>query len=167
VGAKLIVIRGNSASGKSSVAKKLRAKLDDRTALVEQDYLRRVVLEAKGESGPDNVELIFQTVRFALDRGYNVILEGILGSHHYRPMFERLIEIHPDGNHCFYLDVSFEETLRRHATKPNHLEFGEAEMADWYKPGDIIDILEERIIGENSGFDETVELMLKSLSSAN
>ncbi|MFF1875871.1 kinase, partial [Kitasatospora herbaricolor] len=36
---KLIVLRGNSGSGKSTVARELRRMLGDGVALVEQDYL--------------------------------------------------------------------------------------------------------------------------------
>jgi hypothetical protein len=41
---KLVVLRGNAGSGKSSTAQELRRRLGRGVAWVEQDYLRRVVL---------------------------------------------------------------------------------------------------------------------------
>ncbi|HEN2617547.1 TPA: AAA family ATPase, partial [Streptococcus agalactiae] len=42
--ATLIIIRGNSASGKSTIAKQLQAELGENTLLLSQDYLRREML---------------------------------------------------------------------------------------------------------------------------
>jgi len=42
---RLIVLRGNSGSGKSTTARALRERFGRRLAWVEQDYLRRVVLK--------------------------------------------------------------------------------------------------------------------------
>ncbi len=66
------------------------------TANIGQDHLRRVVLGEHDVPGGDNIELISQTARFCLARGYNVILEGILAAGHYRNMVTELITGH-DG----------------------------------------------------------------------
>jgi len=42
---KLVCLRGNSGSGKSSVAAALRAQLGRRVAIVAQDMIRRLVLK--------------------------------------------------------------------------------------------------------------------------
>lgn len=47
--ATLIIIRGNSASGKSTIAKQLQAELGENTLLLSQDYLRREMLGTKGK----------------------------------------------------------------------------------------------------------------------
>lgn len=77
-GTRLVILRGNSGSGKSSTARELRARLGRGVAWVEQDYLRRTVLREKDAPGGANIGLIDQTVRYALDCGYDVVLEGIL-----------------------------------------------------------------------------------------
>ena len=51
---RLIVLRGNSASGKSSVAAGLREKYGRGLALVGQDNLRRVVLRERDRPGAVN-----------------------------------------------------------------------------------------------------------------
>jgi len=155
---KLVVIRGNSGSGKGTVAKKIRELSDRKIALVEQDYLRRSVLKEKEKEGTNNIDLIFQTVTFALSREYDVILEGILNFSRYGEMLKDLEQSCPD-NHFYYLDISLQESLKRHATKPNAHEFGEKEMTEWYKPLDLTGFANEIVIPEPSSTLETVRLI--------
>lgn len=157
--AKLIIIRGNSGSGKSAVAKRIREAGSGKIALIGQDYLRRTVLKEKETEGSNNHDLIEQTVLFCLSRGYHVILEGILYFPRYEAMLRRLIE-HCPNYYVYYLDISFPETLRRHATKPNAHEFGEKEMRGWYKPRDLTGFKGEKIIPESSSLDATVQTIL-------
>ncbi|MEL6410552.1 MAG: AAA family ATPase [Pseudomonadota bacterium] len=80
----LIIIRGNSGSGKSTVAQSLRTRLTCKTALIEQDYFRRMILKEKDEEqNKDILELLLQTVRLAVSKNYTVILEGILHAAKY------------------------------------------------------------------------------------
>ena len=47
----LIIIRGNSASGKTTIAKRLQQKFGRNTMLISQDVVRREMLKVKdGES---------------------------------------------------------------------------------------------------------------------
>lgn len=114
----LVVIRGNSGSGKSSIARQLRLRCGRGYALVEQDYLRRIVLRERDEPGGLAPALIEHTVRFALDHDYHVILEGILFSGRYGDMIAAVRRAHRGRTFVYYLDVSLAETLRRHATRP-------------------------------------------------
>ncbi len=154
------MLRGNSGSGKSTVAKKLREASHRKVAIVEQDYLRRFILKEKETEGTNNIALIEQTVEFALAHEYDVILEGILYFPRYGEMLKRLANKCPD-NYFFYFDVSFEETLKRHATKPNAHEFGEKEMRDWYKPNQLTNFENEYIISETSPIENSVSTILK------
>ncbi len=136
----------------------MREVSDRKTATVEQDYLRRFVLKEKETEGANNIDLIEQTVEFALGRGYDVILEGILYFPRYGDMLRRLVSKCPD-NYFFYLDVSLDETLKRHLTKPDAHEFGEKEMRQWYKPNQLTHFESERIIPQASSIDETVSMI--------
>jgi thymidylate kinase len=84
---RLIVLRGNSGSGKSSVAAEIRAR-----------------------------------------------------------MLDSLRCDHPGPAHFYYLDVPFEETIRRHATRPQASEFGRDEMHSWYRERDLLPGRIERLI---------------------
>ncbi|MGI5459050.1 AAA family ATPase [Streptomyces sp. CA-249302] len=163
---RLIVLRGNSASGKSSVAAGIRDRFGRGLALVGQDNLRRVVLRERDRPGAANIGLIDTVARYALDAGYHVVLEGLLYADHYGEMLARLRADHRGPTHGYYLDVPFEETLARHATKPIANEVGEAELRDWYRPLDLLPGGVESVIGAESGLVETVERIMRGTGLA-
>ncbi|MBM9506575.1 kinase [Actinacidiphila acididurans] len=153
---RLVVLRGNSASGKSSVAAGLREEFGRGLALVGQDNLRRIVLRERDLPGAPNIGLIDTVARYALDAGYHVVVEGILHAERYGDMLARLRADHRGPTHGYYLDVPFEETLARHATKPQASEYGEAQMRDWYRPLDLLPGAVETVIGADSTLAVTV-----------
>ncbi|MFE5596038.1 AAA family ATPase [Streptomyces sp. NPDC056549] len=157
---RLVVLRGNSASGKSSVAAGLRERFGRGLALVGQDNLRRVVLRERDRPGAANIGLIDLTARYALDAGYHVVVEGILHADHYGDMLGRLRADHRGRTHAYYLDVPFRETLARHATKPIADDVDEAQLRDWYRPGDLLPGGLETVIGADSGLEETVDRLM-------
>ncbi|MBZ4017769.1 kinase [Streptomyces purpurogeneiscleroticus] len=157
---RLVFLRGNSASGKSSVAAGLRKRFGRGLALVGQDNLRRVVLREHDRPGAANIGLIDLTARYALDAGYHVVVEGILYADHYGQMLTRLRTDHRGPTHGYYLDVPFAETLVRHATKPQFSGVGEAEMRDWYRPLDLLPDGIETVIGATSTLRETVSRIM-------
>lgn len=158
----LIVLRGPSGSGKSTVARAVRSAQTTPTALVEQDYMRRILLKEKDVPNGVNIELIKRTALLALEHSYNVIMEGIFDKGRYASMFKEILRVHPDHNYFYYFNISFDETLRRHKQKPNRDEFGEAEMRRWYKELDLFDFVSEEIISESSTLDETTKRILTS-----
>jgi hypothetical protein len=84
-------------------------------------------LREQDKPGGANIDLIDLTTRFALSRGYHAILEGIFNAEHYGQMLTALISDHAGSAFAYFLDVPFDETLRRHATKPGVLEYGEGD----------------------------------------
>jgi predicted kinase len=143
---RLIVIRGNSASGKSTIASLIREKHGRGIALVGQDNLRRVVLREHDAAGAANIGLIDLTCRYALASGYHVVLEGILQTGHYGQMLAGLRAEYADRSSWWILDVSFSETLKRHDTKPQAGEYGEAEMRSWWIERDFLPGRFEQVI---------------------
>lgn len=107
-------------------------------AIVGQDHLRRVVLKEKDRPGAANIGLIDLVTRYALNAGYTTVLEGILYVAHYGEMLTRLRDDHVGTSLYYYMDVPYEETLRRHATKPNAHEYGAAEMSSWWREHDLL-----------------------------
>ena len=125
----LIVVRGNSGSGKSSVARAVRDAYDHRgLALVSQDVIRRDILRELDKPEAVNIGLIDAISRYALDHGHHVILEGILAASRYSSMLQKLRRDHSGTSSFFYLDVSYEETLRRHSTRPQRHQFSAEDM---------------------------------------
>src|SRR5690606_3610833 len=76
---RLVILRGDSASGKTTTATALRSKLGPRVALIHQDYVRRELLQNadRSQRSADAAILIVGAARQALDLGYDVILDGI------------------------------------------------------------------------------------------
>ena len=165
--ARLIVIRGNSGSGKTTVAREVRLRYGRGCALVEQDYLRRILLrEHESVQEPIAADLIGLNVRYALAHGYHVVLEGILDRRRYGEMIAGLQRDHVGETHLFYIDVSFEETLRRHATRPLAATVTGDQMRAWYQERDKLGLPGERIIPESSTQVETIELISAVFPSA-
>ncbi|MEV4441886.1 AAA family ATPase, partial [Streptomyces sp. NPDC049577] len=76
-GTRLVVLRGNSGSGKTTVARAVRERYGSGLAIVSQDTVRREILcEAHGpvRATPGLIDVI---TRQCLDEGFHVILEGI------------------------------------------------------------------------------------------
>ncbi|MBK3623692.1 kinase [Streptomyces sp. MBT49] len=157
---RLVVVRGNSASGKSSVAVGLRERFGRGLALVGQDNLRRIVLRERDRPGAANIGLIDLTARYALDAGFHVVLEGILYADHYGDMLAQLRADHRGPTHGYYLDVPFLETLARHVTKPIADDVHETQLRDWYRERDLLPGGIETVIGANSALHETVDRIM-------
>lgn len=149
--AKLIILRGPSGSGKSTTAKKLFEQAARPTAFIEQDHYRFIFKPAGGKRNSKTIHtMIRDNILSALEDGYDVITEGIYNRRSYQATFAEIFVKHPANNYIFYFDISFEETLRRHRTKPNKDEWSEADMKDWYQPHDFLGYDFEHNIPETS-----------------
>jgi predicted kinase len=160
---RLVVLRGNSGSGKSTTARTLRERLGRGTAWIEQDYLRRILLREHDLPGGVNIGLIDTTVRYALDHGYDVVLEGILDAARYGDMLRRLTTDHHGTTLHYYFDIPFPETVVRHGTRDRRDEFSPDMMRDWYRERDVLPGVEQTVIGPDSALDETVTRILTDL----
>ncbi|MCK9868609.1 kinase [Nocardiopsis dassonvillei] len=157
---RLLVVRGNSGSGKSSIARELRAAYGRGLAIIEQDYVRRTVLKEKDVPGAAAIGLIDLMARHALDSGFHTVVEGILYADRYGAMLTRLVSDHVGVSRCYYLDVPFPVTLERHASRPTACEFGEREMRAWWRPRDLLPGGAETVIDEHSTLDQSLERIL-------
>lgn len=157
----LIVLRGNSASGKSTVASAIRDSRGRGIAIVGQDNLRRTVLRERDVPGGAYIGLVDTVARYTLDHGYHTIVEGIFAADRCADMLAALRADHRGRSHYYYLDVPFEETIRRHATKPLASDYGRAEMSGWYRDHDLLPGGVEQIIPATSTLDATVERILR------
>ncbi len=117
-------------------------------------------MRERDRPGAANIGLIGQVARYSLDHGYHVILDGIFYADRYEPMLAALSSEHLGLSWFYYLDVSIDETLRRHITRPQAAEFGPDDMRQWYRPRDLLTGLREHVIAEASTLHETVSLIL-------
>lgn len=157
---RLVVVRGNSGAGKTTVAAAVRAQLGRTCAVVAQDVVRRTILRERDTPSGANIGLISTVARYALDAGFHVIVEGILHADHYGDMLADLVTDHLGRTRLYYLDVSFEESLRRHASRPQATEFGPDDMRQWYRHRDRLDLPGEYLVPHSSGLNNTVHRVL-------
>jgi predicted kinase len=157
---RLIVVRGNSGSGKSSVVEGIRAAYGRGVAWIEQDYVRRIIFEELDQPDGANIDLIRQMATHALDRGYHAVVEGILPKVRYGGMLAKLAHEYAGPSYFYYLDIPLEETVRRHATRPKADAFTAQEMATWYHGTDLLDEPRETVIDETSSLDQTIRRIL-------
>jgi hypothetical protein len=75
-------------------------------------------------------------------------------------MLTRLDRQHPGRSNFYYLDIPFEETVRRHATRPKAAAFNPEAMRDWYRHRDLLAAPTETVIDESSTLDGTITRIL-------
>jgi len=150
------VLRGPSCSGKTTTALAVRQAVGRGVAVVQQDMIRRELLRERDLPGALNIDLIAMIAAQCLAGGYDVILEGILDATRYATALKSLIAAHPGPAHVYYFRLPFEETVRRHAAKPNTDGYGERELAAWYVPDDLLGVAGEQIFGPTDSQEEIV-----------
>ena len=140
---KLIVLRGNSGSGKTTSAKELQQMCGNNTMLISQDAIRRDMLKVKDGENTKALPLLEELLRYGRKYSEIVILEGILNAEWYCALFELTVELYGENVYAYYFDIPFEETVKRHKTKPNCKDFGEEDMRRWWNEKDYASVLQE------------------------
>lgn len=158
---KLIILRGNSGSGKTTVSKELQKRFGRNTMLISQDMVRLQMLYAKDAEA---LPLIIQLLKYGRQNSDITILEGILDSEVYESLFEAAVKEYGADIFAFYYDLPFEETLRRHATKPNRAEFGEQDMRRWWKEKDYTNVIPEKTITGDMSISDTVDMIYNAVT---
>lgn len=155
--AKLIILRGNSGSGKTTIAKELQKSFGRNTMLISQDVVRRDILRVKDGENTEALPLMKELLTYGRNHCEIVILEGIMYADWYKPLFELAVQLYGTNILAYYFDLPFEETLKRHQTKPNCNEFGEKAMRRWWHDKDFSDVLSERVITSEKGIQSIID----------
>lgn len=134
--------------------------------MIGQDQVRREMLREHDAPDSEAADLLAVIVQHCLGIGRITLLEGILPAEYYGAMFERLLTEHEGPNLVYYLDVSLEETLRRHTGKPLAVSVGPVEVASWYRPRDLLGAKEEQTLGEELDEDDVLARILADLERA-
>lgn len=154
----LIIIRGPSGSGKSSIAQAVREQHGRGIAVLGQDVMRRTLLwEKKDLPGGLAPDFITHSAEYLLNAGWPVIVEGILSAATYGPALRELLAAHRGRTLVYFLQVGMAETFVRHVTRPAADEFSTADMASWFEPDDRLRVPGEIVIPQTSSLQETVD----------
>ena len=161
--AQLIILRGNSGSGKTTTSKALQRKFGRGTMLISQDVVRREMLFVKDGPNPEASKLLLELALYGKSNCNIVILEGILNSKWYKNLFEDLLNAFKDHFFAYYFHIPFEETLNRHQQKPNAYEFGEKEMREWWNEKDLLNIIPELLLYKELSLNEIVDIIYQDV----
>ena len=162
---KLILLRGNSGSGKTTVAKKLQEKFGSNTMLISHDMVRKQILHVRSREGVEKSQpLMIELLKYGKRNSEITIMEGILPSKDYAQLFAAAVAEYGDNIYSYYWDIPFEETLRRHGTKPNRNDFGEEDMRRWWKEKDYLDIIPQTMIDKDLSIEDAVELIYRDVT---
>ena len=164
---RLIVLRGDSGSGKTTTAAALRPFLGHKTAVIHQDYFRRELL-AGGEResrSADAAVLLDAAARQSLDLGYDVILDGVFNLRDYARRLEQLWRDHRGVTRIYQFDVGFEETVRRHAVRDLRHAFTAEKMREWYDGWQPLEFVQEGRIGPHETLAQITERIVADISA--
>jgi adenylate kinase family enzyme len=161
------MLRGNSASGKTTVARALRQKLGRGTFLIEQDNIRRKMLWVEDGINNKSIDLLINLVIYGRKNCDTIILEGILNSYIYDSLFRQIKELFAENIYAYYFDLPFEETVRRHKIREQTADIGfrEAEMKSWWREKDYLSMICEKMIGNDVGEEKIIEMIYQDLLS--
>ncbi|GAA3009446.1 AAA family ATPase [Tetragenococcus solitarius] len=159
----LIILRGNSGSGKTTIAHDLQKEFKAGSLLViSQDLIRREMLGVKDR--PNNLAIHFIKMNAIYGKRFcdYIVVEGITPSAIYREMFIELASefqsIYP-----YYFDLPFEETLKRHNTKEKAQEYGVNELKKWWIDKDFLHFPNEKMITAEMNQQQIIDMILKDL----
>ncbi|MFC0232389.1 zeta toxin family protein [Vagococcus entomophilus] len=144
---KLIILRGNSGSGKSTTALAIQKYFPGGKVMrISQDEIRLGMLNVKDRIENPTAEAIQLLAKFGYGRFEIVIIEGILGTHIYKEMFQSLYHIFKGKVYTYYYAIPFEETLARHSQREKAQEFGADVMRKWWVEKDYLNFPNETLI---------------------
>lgn len=160
----LIVIRGNSGSGKTSLAKELQKRYKEKAMVISQDLVRREMLSISDGPGTMAIPLIYYLLEYG-HRHYDItILEGILFSKWYSHLFENAFALFDGHVYGYYYDLPLEETITRHNTKAVVSEFGELELRRWWREADLLETIPERIFTREVSLADAVKIICQDIT---
>lgn len=158
---KLIILRGNSGSGKSTIAKSLQKHFGHETMMLSQDNISRdmIYTEEDQEAEP----LMMYLLEYAHKNCEIAIMDGIYKKSKYEKLLHLANDLYGHHIHAYYFDLPFEETLKRHQTRWKVKEFGADEMKRWWNDRDFIGFISEKIITKELSKEEIVKLIVRDI----
>ncbi|MDN7145863.1 zeta toxin family protein [Liquorilactobacillus mali] len=157
----LIVLRGNSGCGKTYLAKKIQNYYGtENSFLIQQDIIRRNILHSDDHVGNRSIKLMAKMLEFGKQNYDITILEGILRKDVYSEMLRRAINEFEGKALFFYLDVSFEQTVKNNSKKK--ISFRTEQLRSWWREKDYFS--KHDIIMKENCNDNNDQIILKKVA---
>jgi predicted ABC-type ATPase len=166
--AKLIILRGNAGSGKSTISAELKQKLNGEVLYLEQDLFRLNIIKVENDENfsvrrnTQTIGAILSLLNWGKDNFDYIILEGIYSVPNYIAMFDQ-IKLMFNQFYAYYFDLTFEETAKRHLTREKSKIFGVDTMREWFKEKNYLPQIEETKITKDQSKEEIVNMILKDI----
>lgn len=138
----------------------LQTKLGKLTAVLQQDHFRRVIYHEREQESLAHADLLEIAAIHCLNRGHNVILEGIFNASRYGGMLAR-VAAHTSDARFYSFDLAFEETVKRHSTRSQSTVFSDKDMRDWYHGWQPLSFISEMRIVADETPEQIVERILQ------
>ncbi|WP_438466192.1 zeta toxin family protein [Streptococcus pluranimalium] len=163
----IIIIRGNAASGKTSLAYALQEEMGKNTLLLSQDLLRRTMLHAHDGFDTPTIPLLLNLLEYGYDNCQTVILEGILRSDWYQPVWQKILELYSlEHIYAYYYDLPFDETIKRHSSREKAKEFGQDALKRWWVDKDYLTEIPETRLTKDLSLEDAKALILTNLKKS-
>ncbi|WP_438831635.1 zeta toxin family protein [Streptococcus pluranimalium] len=163
----IIIIRGNAASGKTSLAYALQEEMGENTLLLSQDLLRRTMLHAHDGFDTPTIPLLLNLLEYGYDNCQTVILEGILRSNWYQPVWQKTLELYSlEHIYAYYYDLPFDETIKRHSSREKAKEFGQDALKRWWVDKDYLTEIPETRLTKDLSLEDAKALILTDLKKS-
>lgn len=163
----IIIIRGNAASGKTSLAYALQEEMGKNTLLLSQDLLRRTMLHAHDGFDTPTIPLLLNLLEYGYDNCQTVILEGILRSNWYQPVWQKILELYNlEHIYAYYYDLPFDETIKRHSSREKAKEFGQDALKRWWIDKDYLTEIPETRLTKDLSLEDAKALILTDLKKS-
>ncbi|MFT8825740.1 MAG: zeta toxin family protein [Liquorilactobacillus mali] len=157
----LIVLRGNSGCGKTYLAKKIQNYYGTKNSfLIQQDIIRRNILHADDHVGNPSIKLMAKMLEFGKQNYHITILEGILRKDVYSEMLMKAINEFNGKVLFFYLDISFEQTVKNNSKKK--VSFTPEQLRSWWREKDYFS--NHDIIMKENCNDNNDQIILKKVA---
>lgn len=162
---KLIILRGNSGSGKSTVARALQRHFGINALMISQDNVSRDMVYAL-EGGDEYTQaLAMHILSYGHENNSITIMDGIFKKHQYEKLLKYARDLYGDEIYAYYFDLPFEETLKRHETRWKVKEFGKEEMKRWWQDRDFLGFISEKIITKELSKEEIVNMIIHDITN--
>ena len=156
---KLIILRGPSSSGKTTVMNELKSRSPRRVATVEADIFKHKILHSQDGSKELTAKLCSDVIRRLLVSGYDVVAEGLFSAKYYKNVFDDIESAHPHDNHFYYFDISLAEVIRRHSMRSKSTEFSSDYVAELYKKTSPLEHMQERRIDDHMLIEQIIDMI--------
>jgi thymidylate kinase len=153
----LIIIRGPSGSGKSTVSNELLKRSKQPLMVIGEDKLRKMFSDHRNTPHPASEQLALEATRIGLEAGYHVVYQGILNVKSGEFQFDKMLAMNSGNVYPFYLDVAFDETVRRHQSRHKSSRFGADAMQRWWDYSSPLGHELETVIPGRSSLEETLQ----------